>query len=174
MTHNRRTASIIPHATCLDTSALYSPSISTSPARSLYPFLFPLLLTSHLTAVPDHRVEGMPALSPTMEAGNLAGWSVAVGDEISEGQALAQVETDKVSSPFPSYCLMRVVFATYNSGRDDHLIPCGIIYGWREREKERTREREREEMRDLLFSASHLRLTCFSIRISYLTAPPLQ
>ena len=85
----------------------------------------------------------MPALSPTMEAGNLAGWSVAVGDEISEGQALAQVETDKVSSPFPSYCLMRVVFATYNSGRDDHLIPCGIIFGWREREKERTRERER-------------------------------
>lgn len=53
-------------------------------------------------SLPDHRVEGMPALSPTMEAGNLAGWSVAVGDEISEGQALAQVETDKATVDFES------------------------------------------------------------------------
>ena len=42
----------------------------------------------------------MPALSPTMEAGNLASWHVSVGDEVSEGQALAAVETDKAVVDF--------------------------------------------------------------------------
>ena len=37
----------------------------------------------------------MPALSPTMSHGNLAAWHVKVGDEVSPGDALADVETDK-------------------------------------------------------------------------------
>jgi len=42
----------------------------------------------------------MPALSPTMEKGNLVSWSVAAGDEIIAGQVLAEIETDKATLPF--------------------------------------------------------------------------
>jgi len=53
-----------------------------------------------LCSLPDHTVEGMPALSPTMETGNLAGWSVEVGQEVSAGDVLAQIETDKATVDF--------------------------------------------------------------------------
>ena len=37
----------------------------------------------------------MPALSPTMTEGKLAKWLVAVGDSISSGDVIAEIETDK-------------------------------------------------------------------------------
>jgi pyruvate dehydrogenase E2 component (dihydrolipoamide acetyltransferase) len=39
----------------------------------------------------------MPALSPTMEEGNLAKWHVKVGDKIESGQVIAEIETDKAT-----------------------------------------------------------------------------
>lgn len=39
----------------------------------------------------------MPALSPTMEAGNIASWKVKEGDEVNPGDVLAEVETDKAT-----------------------------------------------------------------------------
>jgi pyruvate dehydrogenase E2 component (dihydrolipoamide acetyltransferase) len=39
----------------------------------------------------------MPALSPTMEEGNLAKWHVKVGDAIEPGQVIAEIETDKAT-----------------------------------------------------------------------------
>jgi pyruvate dehydrogenase E2 component (dihydrolipoamide acetyltransferase) len=39
----------------------------------------------------------MPALSPTMEEGNLAKWLVKVGDKIEAGQVIAEIETDKAT-----------------------------------------------------------------------------
>lgn len=42
----------------------------------------------------------MPALSPTMDAGKLLEWKVKVGDEVSEGDALALIETDKSNLDF--------------------------------------------------------------------------
>jgi pyruvate/2-oxoglutarate dehydrogenase complex dihydrolipoamide acyltransferase (E2) component len=39
----------------------------------------------------------MPALSPTMEEGNLAKWHVKVGDMIEPGQVIAEIETDKAT-----------------------------------------------------------------------------
>jgi len=39
----------------------------------------------------------MPALSPTMEEGNLAKWHVKVGDTIEPGQVIAEIETDKAT-----------------------------------------------------------------------------
>ena len=39
----------------------------------------------------------MPALSPTMEEGNLAKWHVKVGDKIEPGQIIAEIETDKAT-----------------------------------------------------------------------------
>jgi pyruvate dehydrogenase E2 component (dihydrolipoamide acetyltransferase) len=39
----------------------------------------------------------MPALSPTMEEGNLAKWHVKPGDRIEPGQVIAEIETDKAT-----------------------------------------------------------------------------
>ena len=39
----------------------------------------------------------MPALSPTMEEGNLAKWHIKVGDKIESGQVIAEIETDKAT-----------------------------------------------------------------------------
>ena len=42
----------------------------------------------------------MPALSPTMEEGTLAKWLVKVGDEVSSGDIMAEIETDKATMEF--------------------------------------------------------------------------
>ncbi len=42
----------------------------------------------------------MPALSPTMTEGTLAKWNVKEGDEVSSGDVLAEIETDKATMEF--------------------------------------------------------------------------
>jgi pyruvate dehydrogenase E1 component beta subunit len=42
----------------------------------------------------------MPALSPTMEEGKLAKWLVKEGDEVTSGDILAEIETDKATMEF--------------------------------------------------------------------------
>ncbi len=39
----------------------------------------------------------MPALSPTMEEGTLTKWHIKVGDTVSAGQVIAEIETDKAT-----------------------------------------------------------------------------
>ncbi len=39
----------------------------------------------------------MPALSPTMEEGTLAKWNIKVGDTVSSGDVIAEIETDKAT-----------------------------------------------------------------------------
>ncbi|KNC79018.1 hypothetical protein, variant [Sphaeroforma arctica JP610] len=56
--------------------------------------------TSVLLDYPTHTKITMPALSPTMEQGNLASWSVEVGGEIAAGDVLAEIETDKATMEF--------------------------------------------------------------------------
>ncbi len=42
----------------------------------------------------------MPALSPTMEDGTLAKWLVKVGDTVTSGDVMAEIETDKATMEF--------------------------------------------------------------------------
>ncbi|KAF3926072.1 hypothetical protein ABW20_dc0109510 [Dactylellina cionopaga] len=42
----------------------------------------------------------MPALSPTMTAGNIGGWQKQPGDKISPGDVLVEIETDKAQMDF--------------------------------------------------------------------------
>lgn len=42
----------------------------------------------------------LPALSPTMEKGNIKAWAKEVGEQLSEGDVLAQIETDKADMDF--------------------------------------------------------------------------
>src|SRR3569623_2426212 len=39
----------------------------------------------------------MPALSPTMEEGTLSKWLIKEGDDVSAGQVIAEIETDKAT-----------------------------------------------------------------------------
>ena len=39
----------------------------------------------------------MPALSPTMEEGNLAKWHVKEGEKVEIGSVVAEIETDKAT-----------------------------------------------------------------------------
>src|ERR1700759_770368 len=39
----------------------------------------------------------MPALSPTMTEGKLAKWHVKVGDKVTSGQVVCEIETDKAT-----------------------------------------------------------------------------
>jgi pyruvate dehydrogenase E2 component (dihydrolipoamide acetyltransferase) len=60
----------------------------------------------------------MPALSPTMEQGKLARWLVNVGDEVSSGDILAEIETDKATMEFESIDEGKVVSIDVAEGTD--------------------------------------------------------
>lgn len=49
----------------------------------------------YMSDLPSHTKLGMPALSPTMSQGNLVEWKVQEGQEVTAGDVLAEVETDK-------------------------------------------------------------------------------
>lgn len=52
------------------------------------------------SSLPYHLVVGMPALSPTMEAGTISSWKVAEGESFAAGDSLAEIETDKATIDF--------------------------------------------------------------------------
>ena len=51
-------------------------------------------------AFPPHTVVSMPALSPTMTAGNIGTWQKKAGDAIAPGDVLVEIETDKAQMDF--------------------------------------------------------------------------
>ena len=55
-----------------------------------------------MSSYPPHQVVGLPSLSPTMATGTIGKWTCKVGDKISPGDQLAEVETDKAHVPFES------------------------------------------------------------------------
>ena len=64
----------------------------------------------------------MPKLSPTMETGVIAQWLVKVGDQVKEGDTLAEIETDKATMPMKSYddgTIVHIDQATATRSRSD-------------------------------------------------------
>ena len=51
-------------------------------------------------ALPPHTVVGLPALSPTMTQGNIASYVAKIGDQLTTGDRLAEIETDKATVDF--------------------------------------------------------------------------
>ncbi|EER39550.1 dihydrolipoyllysine-residue acetyltransferase [Histoplasma capsulatum H143] len=49
---------------------------------------------------PPHTIISMPALSPTMTAGNIGAWQKKAGDVLSPGDVLVEIETDKAQMDF--------------------------------------------------------------------------
>lgn len=61
---------------------------------------FSLILMPLPAAFPEHTVVTMPALSPTMTAGNIGTWQKQAGDTIVPGDVLVEIETDKAQMDF--------------------------------------------------------------------------
>ncbi len=74
----------------------------------------------------DHvHVVSMPRLSDTMEEGTVASWFKKVGDEVEEGEILAEIETDKATMEFESFysgTLLHVGLAEGDSAKVDSLL----------------------------------------------------
>ncbi|XP_012282508.1 dihydrolipoyllysine-residue acetyltransferase component of pyruvate dehydrogenase complex, mitochondrial [Orussus abietinus] len=49
---------------------------------------------------PSHVKVNLPALSPTMEVGTIVTWQKKEGDQLNEGDLLAEIETDKATMAF--------------------------------------------------------------------------
>jgi pyruvate dehydrogenase E2 component (dihydrolipoamide acetyltransferase) len=64
----------------------------------------------------------MPALSPTMEKGTLAKWLVAVGDLVTPGDLLAEIETDKATMEFEAIDEGRIARLVVVAGTDDVAV----------------------------------------------------
>ncbi|KAI9681592.1 MAG: pyruvate dehydrogenase complex dihydrolipoamide acetyltransferase component (E2) [Trizodia sp. TS-e1964] len=76
---------------------LVSPS---QEARRIAPALSAFLRYYASKSYPPHTVVTMPALSPTMTAGNIGTWQKKAGDTISPGDVLVEIETDKAQMDF--------------------------------------------------------------------------
>lgn len=74
-----------------------STSIATMPLTSRRSYTTTALLRQDY---PPHTVFPMPALSPTMETGTIASWTLAEGDSFGAGDVLCSIETDKASVDF--------------------------------------------------------------------------
>jgi len=60
--------------------------------------------TSEVSEIPDGvEIITMPRLSDTMEEGTVASWLKKVGDNVEEGDILAEIETDKATMEFESF-----------------------------------------------------------------------
>ncbi len=88
-----------------DISAILGGTISEVPKEEvkLKPDL-PEVNTNEKAQMPDGvEVITMPRLSDTMEEGTVAKWNKKVGDKVSEGDILAEIETDKATMEFESF-----------------------------------------------------------------------
>ncbi|KAM3171771.1 hypothetical protein ACTXT7_015938 [Hymenolepis weldensis] len=52
--------------------------------------------------LPPHFVVNLPSLSPTMETGHVVSWAKNEGDQVVEGDLLAEIETDKATMSMDS------------------------------------------------------------------------
>ncbi|KAF3170720.1 pyruvate dehydrogenase complex dihydrolipoamide acetyltransferase component (E2) [Orbilia oligospora] len=75
---------------------------STTCLRSIPRAAFPTFTRYYAdkSSLPRHTVVNMPALSPTMTAGNIGGWQKQAGDKIVPGDVLVEIETDKAQMDF--------------------------------------------------------------------------
>ncbi|XP_074891198.1 dihydrolipoyllysine-residue acetyltransferase component of pyruvate dehydrogenase complex, mitochondrial isoform X2 [Buteo buteo] len=72
------------------------------PSGLLLPPAWPRLVPCRCCSLPAHQKVALPALSPTMQMGTIARWEKKEGDKISEGELIAEVETDKATVGFES------------------------------------------------------------------------
>ncbi|XP_073513224.1 dihydrolipoyllysine-residue acetyltransferase component of pyruvate dehydrogenase complex, mitochondrial isoform X2 [Phyllobates terribilis] len=76
-------------------------------------------------SLPPHQKVPLPALSPTMQMGTIARWEKKEGEKISEGDLIAEVETDKATVGFESLEECYLAKILVSEGTRD--VPIGSI-----------------------------------------------
>lgn len=71
----------------------------------------------------------MPRLSDTMEEGTVASWVKKVGDKVSEGDILAEIETDKATMEFESFQSGTLLHIGINEGESAKIDALLAIIG---------------------------------------------
>jgi pyruvate dehydrogenase E2 component (dihydrolipoamide acetyltransferase) len=71
----------------------------------------------------------MPRLSDTMTEGTVATWLKKVGDEVKEGDILAEIETDKATMEFESFNAGTLLFIGINEGQSASVDSVLAIIG---------------------------------------------
>ena len=79
-------------------------------------------ITKRYLALPAHQVVGLPALSPTMTAGSIGKWIKKVGEKVSAGDTVAEIQTDKASIGFDAQDDCFIAKLLVEEGQD---IECG-------------------------------------------------
>ncbi len=64
----------------------------------------------------DVHIISMPRLSDTMEEGTVATWFKKVGDQVEEGEILAEIETDKATMEFEAFYSGNLLHVGLNEG----------------------------------------------------------
>ena len=87
-----------------DISELIKGNINTTEKEEETIVVADVVVENKSVDLPDGvEVITMPRLSDTMEEGTVATWNKKVGDEVSEGDILAEIETDKATMEFESF-----------------------------------------------------------------------
>ena len=71
----------------------------------------------------------MPRLSDTMEEGTVATWLKKIGDEVEEGDILAEIETDKATMEFESFQSGNLLYVGLNEGESAKVDALLAIIG---------------------------------------------
>ncbi len=106
------------------------------------------------------EVVNMPRLSDTMEEGTVAKWHKKVGDQVSEGDLLAEIETDKATMDFEAFqegVLLHIGVEEGNTAPVDSILAIlgeegedisNLLEGKQGASKEEKEEPESEEEKD--------------------------
>jgi pyruvate dehydrogenase E2 component (dihydrolipoamide acetyltransferase) len=105
-----------------DISSMISGTATATEADSVTPSAVevpqPTTVNSQPTALPKGViVVTMPRLSDTMTDGTVATWLKKVGDEVKEGDILAEIETDKATMEFESFNAGTLLFIGIQEGQ---------------------------------------------------------
>lgn len=133
------------------------------------------------------EVINMPRLSDTMEEGTVAQWLVKVGDKVSEGDILAEIETDKATMEFESFyegVLLHIGIEEGETAPVDSLLAIigeegedisDLLDGKTEEVKEESEEKEEEKTEDTKEEAVTEEKTDFTIPegVEVITMPRL-
>jgi pyruvate/2-oxoglutarate dehydrogenase complex dihydrolipoamide acyltransferase (E2) component len=71
----------------------------------------------------------MPQLGYEMPTGRIAGWTKRVGDDVSKGDIIAEVETEKTTVGMEALDAGMLVEIVHDTGAE---VPVGEVIGWLE------------------------------------------
>jgi pyruvate dehydrogenase E2 component (dihydrolipoamide acetyltransferase) len=94
-----------------------TPNSKTEETKQVVEIIEPTTNNQQPTTLPTGvKVITMPRLSDTMTTGTVATWLKKVGDEVKEGDILAEIETDKATMEFESFNSGTLLFIGINEG----------------------------------------------------------